>query len=136
MKTAEMIEQGQADPQKMYWFLDQAVGAFNRRDWKAGDGWFARLRIELAIGFPPRGEVEAAMVNVGELADGADLDQMLENAIEAKWNGQPALAAGWLARLHPVPGPVFDYCGEVVEAMELAGFGEVVLVDTGVGLPE
>jgi hypothetical protein len=130
---------GFPDPQKLSWLLDQAVDAYYRRDGAAGDGWLARLRLEFAIGFPPREDIEGVMVNVGNVdpQDPYWQYQMLEKAIEAREQGLPALAAGWLARLHQVFGcPVFDSHEEVVEAMEWAGFGELVLVDTGIGLPE
>jgi hypothetical protein len=131
--------QGQADPQKLSWMLWKVIEAFDRRDGAAYEGWLARLRFEFGpLPFSTTAEVNAAIVNAGKLVDLQDPYWLLQQAIEAFDRYDLILVNSWLVRIYRLFGcPPIECEEEMIETMELAGFGLLVqgLVDTGLDLP-
>jgi hypothetical protein len=125
-----------ADPQKLRWLLEQAFDDGDRRE-----GWLARLRLGSGV---PLKNGESAFQHRGavDISEAGDFDRedpyaILRQIIEAKEKGNMPLAAAMFDILNGYfMGWPLDTEWEVIETMELAGFGEAVLVDTGIGLPD
>jgi hypothetical protein len=120
-----------ADP---YWLLGKAIEAFNHHEGELVDGWLARLRRQFWS--LPFSSADTEVIEAEDLADTRSPHWLLKRAIEANERSEVALAVGLLARLNRLLGrPPFTTEAEINEAMVLAGFGELILVDTGLNPP-
>jgi hypothetical protein len=131
---------GLADQQKLRWLLEQSIEALGRRDGAANEGWLARLRLQSGVPLEDEATALQRRIEVNISAAG-DFDQedpyaVLGRIMEVKEKGQMALAAAlfdMLTSLFSCPSLGTEY--EVIEAMEAAGFGRLVMIDTGLGMP-
>jgi hypothetical protein len=120
-----------ADP---YWALGKAIEAFNLHQGELVCGWLARLRLQFPV--LPFSNADTEVIEADTLANTRNPHWLLQRAIEASEHSQTGLAMGLLAMLNRLLGvPPFESPAEIHEAMVLAGFRELPLVDTGPDLP-
>jgi hypothetical protein len=116
-----------------YWILEKAIEAFNHHQGELVCGWLARLRRQFSA--LPFLNADTEVIEAEALADTRNPYWLLQQAIEASEHSQTALAVGLLAMLNRLLGaPSFESPAEIHEAMVLAGFGELPLVDNPLDL--
>jgi hypothetical protein len=122
----EYQARGVADPA---WLLGKAVKAYGHGDNAKVNGWLARLRLSFS-------EVPFSIAGESRKRKEDDPYSLLRQAQDARMQGQMSLAAGYLDRLNTIFSCLpFISAYSVQEAMVSAGFGRLVLIDTGLDMP-
>jgi hypothetical protein len=111
------------------WLLGKVIENHGRGDCAKVSGWLARLRLSF-------NDVPFSIAGESRTRKEDDPHSLLRQAEEARVQGHMLSAAGYLDRLNVIFGCLpFISAYDLQEAVVWAGFGRLVLIDTGLDMP-